>query len=149
MQIRSSCFAKSLGRIFETAQAYLPRGDSQSCPVSGEYGMAKEAVGHIPEIYFTKLQVAAELLDGEDMFEAAVKQKSLSFEHLITMLSRLAEYYSSKGEYDKAKIELKAAIEVYDAFRDDFATKYTHRLHDWYGELRERIVKQLAEIENM
>lgn len=122
---------------------------AEAYKASGEYGLAKEAIEHIPEIYFTKLQVAAELLEGKDMFEAAARQKSLSFEHLLTMLARLADYYSERGEYDKAKIELKAAMEVYDAFRDDFATEYTHRLHDWYGELRERLVMQLAEIENM
>lgn len=115
----------------------------------GEYASAKDAVEQIPEIYFTKLQIKALLLDGEDMFEAAVKQKSLSFEHLLTMLARLADYYSAGGEYDKARIELKTALAVYDAFRDDFATEYTHKLYDCSGELRNSLIERLAAIEDM
>ena len=37
----------------------------------GEYELARDATMHIPEIYFTKLGVAARLLEGEEMYEAA------------------------------------------------------------------------------
>ncbi len=88
------------------------------------------------------------LLDGEDMFEAAVKQKALSFEHLLTMLARLGDYYSERGEYDKARIELKTALAVYDAFREDFATEYTHKLYDCSDGLRDALAERLAAIEH-
>lgn len=109
----------------------------------GEYTLAKETLEEIPEIYFTKLQVKAVLLEGEDMFEAAVKQKSLSFEHLLVMLGELADYYAQKGEYGKARIELKTALEVYEAFRDDFATPYTYKLTDAFDGLHEDLRKRL------
>lgn len=60
------------------AEALMPRG---------EYQLAKDAMEHIPEIYFTKLEVAAFLLEGEEKYEAAQKQKNLSATSLI-------DYYS-------------------------------------------------------
>ena len=47
----------------------------------GEYQAAKDAIEHIPEIYFSKLEVAAQLLEGEEKYEAAQKHKNLSFTH--------------------------------------------------------------------
>lgn len=41
----------------------------------GNYSLAKETIEKIPEIYFSKLSVAAELLNGDDMFESAHKHK--------------------------------------------------------------------------
>ena len=73
----------------------------------GETALVKDAIEHIPEIYFTKLEVAAELLDGEDMLEAAAKQKSLSFDSLISMCMRMADYYESANDTEKALALLK------------------------------------------
>ena len=117
---------------------------AEAYKASGEYALAKAAIEEIPEIYFTKLQVKAELLAGEDMFEAAVKQKSLSFEHLLSMLTELADYYAEKGEYEKARIQLRCAIGVYDAFKDDFATQYTRKFYDCFSEERRAILEKLA-----
>ena len=44
----------------------------------GEYKLTKEAVEHIPEIYFTKLEIAAQLLEGDEMYEATQKQKTFN-----------------------------------------------------------------------
>lgn len=120
---------------------------AEAYKASGEYALAKAAIEEIPEIYFTKLQVKALLLDGEDMFEAAVKQKSLSFEHLLEMLMELSDYYAEKGEYEKARIQLQCALGVYDAFKEDFATQYTRKLYDCFGEERRTILEKLAAIE--
>ena len=112
----------------------------------GDYALAKNAIEQIPEIYFTKLQVQAQLLAGEDRFEAAVKQKDISFDHLNSMLLCLAEYYSEKGEYGKAEIQLRAALAVCEAFREDFATEYTKNLYECTAALREDIRKRLREL---
>ncbi len=120
------------------AEAYKSRG---------EYLLVREALEHIPEIYFTKLEQKAILLDGEDMFEAAVKQKSLSFEELLVMLVRLAEYYTEKGDMEKARVELQIALDVYESFRDDFATQYTRKLYDCFTDLRDSIRERLSALD--
>lgn len=112
----------------------------------GEYGLCKEAVEKIPEIYFTKLNVAAELYDGEDMFEPAVCQRSLDFEGLVRMSELLAEYYLNKEERDKAAVHLRTAIAVIDAVRDDFPTPYTRSLHDGAEEWRTQLEAKLTVI---
>ncbi|MDR1630508.1 MAG: helix-turn-helix domain-containing protein [Oscillospiraceae bacterium] len=93
----------------------------------GEYTLAKAAIEKIPEIYFTKLQIAALLLDGEDMYEAAVKQKSISLGHLLEMLDRLADYYIKNGDSQKSLIQLQIGKSVIEAFINDFSTKYTKK----------------------
>ncbi|MBR3999459.1 MAG: helix-turn-helix transcriptional regulator [Clostridia bacterium] len=111
----------------------------------GEYGLCREAVEKIPEIYFTKLNVAAELFEGEDMFEPAVRQRGLDFEGLIRMSELLADYYLKKGEKDKAAVHIRIAIAVMDAVKDDFPTQYTRSLHEWTGEWRTKLEEKLAE----
>lgn len=89
----------------------------------GEYGLAKETIERIPEIYFTKLEVVARLLEGEDKFRAANIQKRLSADSLLDMLECLAEFYQEKGEEEKAKIQRGIAAKVVEAFREDFLTE--------------------------
>ncbi|MEG0846859.1 MAG: helix-turn-helix transcriptional regulator [Niameybacter sp.] len=89
-----------------------------------EYSLAKITINKIPEIYFTKLQVAALLLDGEDMYESAHRQKNLSADTLIEMLVRLSDYYTQKGEKEKSKVQLLIAKKIIAAFKDDFAAEF-------------------------
>lgn len=113
----------------------------------GEYGLCKDAVEKIPEIYFTKLNVAAELFEGEDMFEPAVRQRSLDFEGLIRMSELLADYYANRGETDKAIIHLRTALAVYEAVKEDFPTPYTHSLYEGFADLKAGLVEKLAKLE--
>ena len=63
----------------------------------GEYELCRQTLEQIPEIYFTKLELQALLLDGEDMFEPAWRQRDLSAEMLVDMLLRMADYYQAKA----------------------------------------------------
>ncbi len=91
----------------------------------GEYQAAKDAIEQIPEIYFTKLEVAAFLLEGEEMYRAAQKQKNLSAESLINMLILGGKYLKAQGESAMAISQFKIAKKIIDAFADDFLeTKY-------------------------
>ncbi len=103
---------------------------AEAYKAKGEYELAKEAIEHIPEIYFSNLYVKAYLLEGEEKYEAAVKESSLCLEHLVWMLEILGEIYLKKGETKKAKIKYTQAINVLKAFDNDFGTKYTHSKHD-------------------
>ena len=103
---------------------------AEAYKAKGEYELAKEAIEHIPEIYFSNLYVKAYLLEGEEKYEAACKEASLSFEHLIWMLEILGEIYLKKGETEKAKIKYSQAINVLKAFENDFNTQYTRSKYD-------------------
>ena len=85
------------------AYAYKAKGDLES---------AEAAIEQIPEIYFTKLTEKAYLLSGKAKFEAAEKQKWISFEDLLQMMWKLAEYYEENGKIDKAIAETKKALNL-------------------------------------
>lgn len=85
------------------AYAYKAKGDLES---------AEAAIEQIPEIYFTKLTEKAYLLSGKAKFEAAEKQKWISFENLLQMMWKLAEYYEENGKIDKAIAETKKAFNL-------------------------------------
>lgn len=54
----------------------------------GEYELTKATIRKIPEIYFTKPELDATLLEGEDMFASACAQKHISAEMPVDMLMR-------------------------------------------------------------
>ena len=93
------------------AEAYAAQGDLSA---------AKDAIEQIPEIYFTKLEVAARLLEGEDAYEAAQKQKNISAEDLIDMLIITGKHLMAQGEQEKALSQLRIAQKIMDAFAEDF-----------------------------
>lgn len=85
------------------AYAYKAKGDLKS---------AEAAINQIPEIYFTRLTEIAYLLEGKTKFEAAEKQKWVSFENLIQMMEKLAEYYESEGMNAEAIKEREKALSL-------------------------------------
>ena len=85
------------------AYAYKAKGDLES---------AEAAIEQIPEIYFTKLTEIAYLLSGKVKFEAAEKQKWISFENLLQMMWKIVEYYEENGEIDKAIKETEKALQL-------------------------------------
>ncbi len=96
----------------------------------GEKAMCREYVDKIPETYNSCLYVKAILLEGEDSFEAAVKEKCLCYEHLVRMLNILADRYVERGERDNAIKSLETVKKLAEAFRDDPATDYTTSCYD-------------------
>lgn len=99
----------------------------------GEYALVKETVEKIPEIYFSKLSVAAELYRGEDAFEFAAKLETVSFENLLLACRVIAECYKARGETDKARSELEQAIKLIDAVKANCGTEYTLSLYETYS----------------
>ncbi len=114
----------------------------------GEYQLCRDTLEGIPEIYFTKLEVQAELLVGKDMFRPAAAQKHLSAETLCNMLLRLADYYEEKGDLTHAKMELEAVIRVAGALEADEVHEEGGRaFRDYYG--REVSAKAAERLEKM
>lgn len=117
---------------------------AEAYKAKGEYQLAKEAIEHIPEIYFTKLEVAAHILEGEEMYESAQKQKNLSANELIDMLIIIGKYLKQNGETEKAIAQFKIALKIIDAFEEDFLeTKY------FKSTIFESTIQQRKEIEKL
>lgn len=91
------------------AYAYKAKGDQKSAQI---------AIEQIPEIYFTKLTEKAFLLSGKAKFEAAEKQKWISFENLLQMMWKSAEYYEEIGMTEKALKETEMAIDLIAVVRN-------------------------------
>ena len=98
----------------------------------GQYALVKESVEKIPEMYFTKLSVAAEYYEGEDAFEAACKSLSMSFEHLLWASRALSKYYVGRGDVEKARKQLEMALKVIEAVLDNDGTEYVKDLYKTY-----------------
>lgn len=117
---------------------------AEAYKAKGEYQLSKDAIEHIPEIYFSKLGVAAHLLDGEEMYEAAQKQKNISADDLIDMLIIIGKHLKENGEIEKANTQLKIAQKIIDAFEEDFVeTKY------FKSTIYESTIEQRKEIEQL
>ena len=109
----------------------------------GQQNLVKPTLEQIPEIYFSKLELEAKLLDGEDALDAAQKQAYLSRDDLLDMLSRISELYRLRGDTELAAEFAKLTHQVYMLFegRTD-ALGYNEREPIW---LNETIWPRLAE----
>lgn len=89
------------------AMCYKENGRQDLCEITLE---------KIPEIYFTKLGLMATLLEGEKAFEVAIKQRNLSLNSLIEMLSVIKCYYEQQGDYVNAALQLEALQKLEEVF---------------------------------
>ena len=98
----------------------------------GQQNLVKPTLEQIPEIYFSKLELEAKLLDGEDALDAAQKQAFLSRDDLLDMLSRISELYRLRGDTELAAEFAKLTHQVYMLFegRTD-ALGYNEREPIW------------------
>lgn len=100
----------------------------------GQYLLCRETISRIPEIYFTKLQLDAMLLEGGDMYESACEQKLLSAEMLLDMMLRLANYYEATGDMERMRSELILAAKIVEILKDDQETPFHEQsFYDYYG----------------
>ncbi len=87
--------------------------------------------------------------EGEDMFEPAEKQKVISFNDLIYMYERLAQYYEQKGEIDKSIIQLEIVCRLILAVKEDFLTRFHRRtLFEAYGDKIPVIQEKISLLKN-
>ncbi len=107
---KTNCYEVKYDALRFLAYAYSAKGDSKS---------AVAALEQIPEIYFTKLSEMAFVLDGKPKYEAAEKQKWISFETLIQMMWKIAEYYLSEGKKEKAVEETERALKLLAAMEGE------------------------------
>ena len=68
----------------------------------GQAALVKQALEKIPELYFSKLELAANLLNGEEAMDAAFRHACICRDDLLDMLSRLSQLHRSQGDAEKA-----------------------------------------------
>lgn len=114
---------------------------------NGHDQLVKPTLEIIPEIYFTKLELMATLLEGEDAYEAAQKQKNISAEDLIDMLLIAGKHLMEQGEGEKAASQFRIAQKVSEAFAEDFVeTKwFKATVYEYTQEQRQEIERLLAQ----
>lgn len=108
---------------------------------NGRYDLVKSTLEMIPEIYFSKLELDAKLLEGEESYAAAQKQKYNAAKDLIDMLLVAGKRLKEQGENEKSASQFRIALKVIDAFSEDFLeTKwFGSTVYDCLDELRREL----------
>ena len=114
---------------------------------NGQNDLVKPTLEMIPEIYFTKLELMASLLDGEDSYEAAQKHKNIAAEDLIDMLIIAGKRLKENGEDEKAATQFRIALKVMDAFAEDFIEEkwFWSTIYEYTKEQRKEVEELLGE----
>lgn len=68
---------------------------AETCHAASRQGFVKPTLDKLPEIYFTKLELVARLLEGRPSLDAAKSQLIVSLEHMLSMLLKAENYLSS------------------------------------------------------
>lgn len=112
----------------------------------GEYALCKSTIERIPEFYFSKLELDALLLEGEDMYKAAWAQKYIAAENLVNMYLRLAEYYDKKNEPNHAEVQRKIAKNIILTMKEDLkSSPESEGFYEGYGkDILERLCHSSA-----
>lgn len=103
---------------------------------TGQQALVKPTLEQIPEIYFTKLEVMAFLLEGEDSLDAAKRHLGICHEHMLAMLFVMRDRFREKGDEVEAQRYERIAHRVIEAFqkegRDDL---WDESLERWIHEI--------------
>lgn len=102
----------------------------------GQQALVKQTLAQIPELYFSKLEISAELLEGKEALDAAVTQAYLSRDDLLNMLSRMSQLYRVQGDMEKAADYASLTKKVFSLFsgRTDDLSYNQGRQQEWLKE---------------
>lgn len=101
----------------------------------GNYALTKETLEKIPELYFSKLELVADLLSGDDAMQAAKRHANICRDALLDMLSRISELYRAQGDSALAGEYAALTKQVHALFasRTDFIGYHAHE-PEWLEE---------------
>ena len=68
---------------------------------TGQQALVEPTLEEIPEIYFTKLELMGQLLEGEKAYEAARAQLDINLDSSVEMLEIMERYFVDNGEAEK------------------------------------------------
>lgn len=101
----------------------------------GEQSLVQPTLEQIPEIYFSKLELAAKLLEGEEAMKAAGVQAGLSRDDLLDMLTRMSQLCREKEETERAEDYAELARKLYALFEGrEGMLGYNQHERDWLAE---------------
>ncbi len=84
---------------------------------TGQQALVEPTLEQIPEIYFTKLQQMAFLLEGDKSLDAARKQMGLSLDETVDMLLIMRDRLLEKGEDTEASKYTRIAKGILEVFQ--------------------------------
>lgn len=70
---------------------------------TGQQALVEPTLEEIPEIYFTKLELMGQLLEGEKAYEAAKAQLHINLDSSIEMIDIMVKYLHEIGEDEESK----------------------------------------------
>lgn len=85
----------------------------------GKQALLREELNAIPELYFTKLELKATLLDGDEAYEAALDQKGQSLGLAIEMLLVIVRQLHAQGNGAAARQQLEMAKKIHALLHSD------------------------------
>ena len=102
----------------------------------GQQNLVKPTLEQIPEIYFSKLELSAQLLTGDDALLAAEAQAGMCRDDLLNMLSRMSELYRIAKKQEKADLYARLTKQLYELFDlDEEVFSYrSGRRQEWLNE---------------
>ncbi len=107
---------------------------------TGQQALVGPTLEKIPEIYFTKLEQMAFLLEGEQSLDAARREMGLSLDKTVDMLLIMRDRLREKGEDAQAAKYARIAKGILEVFRreegDAFAESDFYR---WNWEMLEKL----------
>ena len=96
----------------------------------GQTDLIKPTLDPIPEIYFSKLQLKALLLDGEEAFRAAHLELGIALERLVEMLSVIGDHERANGQSEAAKVTFARAVKVLEIMDVNLENEAWKRIYD-------------------
>jgi len=84
----------------------------------GQQALVAPTLEKIPEIYFSKLELMAKYLEGDEAMQAARDEAGLSRDDLLEMLARISQLYRQAGDSGKAAHYAELTRRVYALFED-------------------------------
>lgn len=82
----------------------------------GMIALTKQTLEKIPELYFSKLELIANLLNDEEAIVAAFRHASICRDDLLDMLSRLSQLYRIQGNMVASEEFANSTKRVYSIF---------------------------------
>lgn len=109
---------------------------AQTYHETDQQALVEPTLEKLPEIYFTKLEQMALLLEGEKAMKAARSQLRLCTEQMVNMLKILRNEYQKIGENDKAKKYERIAKGVLHCIKEeDDGEFFSREFSGWIEEM--------------
>ncbi len=94
------------------------------------YPMVRFAIEKIPEIYFTKLEIGAKTLTGEEKKKYAFQEMAISLESLIDMIVEYVKYLNESNKNQEASKYLSIGTSILNYFKGIFSEEFVKELED-------------------